>query len=386
MKPNNTLLKVADRLDPNAAWKLIRSSQTFVDVPTVLARDSTWNTPQSDCTRIVCMSDTHGRHGEVSLPQGDILIHGGDFTSTGEVATMEDLAQFFRDIAFPHTICIAGNHDMSLHESFYDTNWARFHDKPEEAARGRTVLETLMKETASESSDAGPQFLFLEDTSCTVLTQSMNSRSLSIYGSPWTPEFYNWAFNLPRGQPSWDMWSKIPESTDILVTHGPPLGRGDLCTHGGRAGCYDLLYHVQERVQPRLHIFGQIHEGYGSCFDGTTLYINASNLDLEYDHVHPCIVIDLPHDSDQPARIVKPECHLSGNDFLKTIHGNYEVLSDALERSGFDEDDMPAGDALLESAAAYKAICNKIYISRAQQDHAYRELRVALSELYAKSF
>ena len=59
--------------------------------------------------------------------------------------------------------------------------------------------------------------------------------------------------------------------------HGPPLGRGDQCHHGGRAGCYDLLKAVQGKVKPRLHVFGHIHEGFGVSSDGTTtLFVNTS--------------------------------------------------------------------------------------------------------------
>ena len=55
-------------LDPNAAWNKIQESQVYEDVPTIAARDSLWNTPQSDCTRIVCMSDTHGHHRDITVP------------------------------------------------------------------------------------------------------------------------------------------------------------------------------------------------------------------------------------------------------------------------------------------------------------------------------
>ena len=375
----DSLLRVSDRLDPNAAWRLIRDRQRFHDVPTISAGDSTWNTPKSDCTRIVCMSDTHGHLSEIAVPQGDILVHGGDVTSTGETAAIQELTDYVREKAFPHTICIAGNHDLTLHESFYQKNWKRFHSTPLNSSDGRKALETLMEETAAATSDTAPKFVYLEDKSCNV--------PISIYGSPWTPEFYNWAFNVPRGQPSWDTWAKIPDDTDVLVTHGPPLGRGDLCTHVGRAGCYDLLYHVQQRVKPRLHIFGHIHEGYGASFDGTTLFVNASNLNFCYEHVHPCIVIDLPHDPSQSARIVKPQCRLTRSDFLEMIvDGNYEALVDALLRSGCDDEDIPSGNELLQTADACRTICEKLIISKERKIQVHRELRMALSALYSMSF
>lgn len=48
---------------------------------------------------------------------------------------------------------------------------------------------------------------------------------------------------------------------DILITHTPPLGHGDLCCSGVRAGCVELLSTVQKRVKPKYHVFGHVHEG-----------------------------------------------------------------------------------------------------------------------------
>ena len=75
------------------------------------------------------------------------------------------------------------------------------------------------------------------------------------------PEFCSWGFNLPRGDPCLEKWQKIPSNVDILMTHGPPIGHGDLCTGGNRAGCVDLLREVQYRIRPKYHVFGHIHEG-----------------------------------------------------------------------------------------------------------------------------
>lgn len=73
--------------------------------------------------------------------------------------------------------------------------------------------------------------------------------------------FCDWAFNLPRGQPCLDKWDLIPADVDVLMTHGPPLGHGDQCESGLRAGCLQLLDTIQQRVKPQYHIFGHIHEG-----------------------------------------------------------------------------------------------------------------------------
>ena len=108
---------------------------------------------------------------------------------------------------------------------------------------------------------------------------------------------------------------------DVLITHGPPLGRlflnllflfqpqqqifltvcavghGDLCTHGGRAGCLHLLDSIEKRIKPKFHIFGHIHEGYGCTTNGETIFVNASTCNYNYNRnaLNPAIVFDLPN-------------------------------------------------------------------------------------------
>jgi hypothetical protein len=132
-----------------------------------------------------------------------------------------------------------------------------------------------------------PNVIYLEDSGATL-------HGITIYGSPWQPEFYDWAFNLPRGKPCRDVWEKIPDGTEVLITHGPPLGHGDLCSSGDRAGCYDLLNIIQQRVKPKYHIFGHIHEGYGITTDGVTQFVNASTCNLQYLPNNPPIIFDVP--------------------------------------------------------------------------------------------
>ena len=75
------------------------------------------------------------------------------------------------------------------------------------------------------------------------------------------PEFFDWAFNLERGAEILKKWEKIPPGIDILLSHSPPVGHGDFCVSGVRAGCVELLSTVQRRVKPKYHVFGHIHEG-----------------------------------------------------------------------------------------------------------------------------
>ena len=122
----------------------------------------------------------------------------------------------------------------------------------------------LDRKTLEEAVDdvSNPSQVRKELTNCTYLQDSSTEiYGLKIYGTPWQPKFCGWAFNLERGQELCEKWDKIPEDTDVLITHTPPVGYGDLCSTGIRAGCVDLLMSVQQRVKPKYHIYGHIHEG-----------------------------------------------------------------------------------------------------------------------------
>eukprot|EP00930_Biecheleria_cincta_P084921 TRINITY_DN74341_c0_g1_i1.p1 TRINITY_DN74341_c0_g1~~TRINITY_DN74341_c0_g1_i1.p1 ORF type:complete len:317 (+),score=38.87 TRINITY_DN74341_c0_g1_i1:26-976(+) len=275
-----------DENDPTFVWEKLRIKQRVEVVPLVggylSESDVGADAPRAPGTvRVVCISDTHSHHqceGHThpppAVPAGDILVHAGDFSYGGKRAEVESFVSFLD--AQPHAtkIVIAGNHDITLHAQFYDAcDRSRFgHASKEDCEELRALLEA--------------HCTYLED-------KLVESHGLKIYGSPWQPEFCDWAFNLPRGDPIRRVWQKIPEGIDILVTHGPPLGHGDLCSGGNRAGCADLLHEVQSRVRPRYHVFGHVHEGYGATSDGQTTFINASTCTFQYKPTNPAVVVDV---------------------------------------------------------------------------------------------
>ena len=128
---------------------------------------------------------------------------------------------------------------------------------------------------------------------------------LRVWGSPWQPWFYDWAFNLPRGPALREKWDLIPYDTDVLITHGPPFGFLDGAARPASGwsdqdevsvehlGCEELR-RALDRVRPRLHVFGHIHEGYGRGQLADTILVNASNCDEDYRPVNAPVVIDLP--------------------------------------------------------------------------------------------
>jgi predicted phosphohydrolase len=205
--------------------------------------------------RLVLLSDTHCMHDRIDVPDGDIVVHAGDFSGHGGVDEAQRFARWFGALPHPEKVVIAGNHDRALEA---------------DASLGPRIFE-------------GCHYLF--DAGATIA-------GLTFWGSPWQPWFLSWAFNLPRGPKLAEKWSLIPEGVDVLVTHGPPARVLDRCESGDHAGCEDLLAAI-ERARPRLHVFGHIHEGYGEVTRGETRFVNASNCTLDYAPTNEPIVVDL---------------------------------------------------------------------------------------------
>lgn len=212
--------------------------------------------------RFVCVSDTHNQLSQVELPPGDVLLHAGDLTGRGTLPEIQQALEELVALDYEHKIFIAGNHDFG------------FEQEPEK-------VKALLTQIA-------PELIYLRDS-------AVELEGIKIYGSPWQPWFHSWAFNLQRGAEIRQKWDLIPTDTDILITHGPPHGILDQTLMGDHAGCEELLKVIRERVRPKYHIFGHIHEGYGQEHDSEhdISYINASTCTLRYEPSNPAIVFDL---------------------------------------------------------------------------------------------
>jgi Icc-related predicted phosphoesterase len=210
--------------------------------------------------RIICISDTHNRIGKVDIPDGDVLVHAGDSTMMGRPEEIGKFAAYLEALPHKYKVVIAGNHD-----------WL-FETRPTTA---RKLIE-----------DAGA--IYLQDEAVTIMGHK-------FYGAPWQPWFQNWAFNVARGKALAAKWALIPTDTDVLITHGPPFGILDQVDGGEHLGCVDLRTAV-DRVNPLLHVFGHIHDGYGLDARrelARTNFVNASICDESYQPVNSPIEIDL---------------------------------------------------------------------------------------------
>ena len=203
------------------------------------------------------ISDTHGRHKDLETPEGDMLIHAGDVSSRGLESEIKDFLEWFGKQPHKYKIFIAGNHDF-------------FFEK-----QGKTTITETIPE----------EIIYLNDSGITI-------EGLNIWGSPIQPEFMDWAFNRKRGAEIKHHWDLIPNNTDILITHGPPYGILDKNMREKHTGCEELKKKV-DILEPKLHIFGHIHEAFGIKKINKTTYVNASQLNHKYYLTNNPLVIKL---------------------------------------------------------------------------------------------
>ena len=193
--------------------------------------------------KIIHISDTHS-HIIKNMPEADLLVHSGDATLNGgprELRTfnfwLESIRHKYKEIIF-----VPGNHD-------------RLFEEDEAAARSVVTAARVLIDEAYEF------------------------EGFKIYGTPYTPAFFQWAFMKFRGEEMRHVWNKVPLDTNILISHGPPRNILDECYQDGRikfVGCDDMLKRIEELKDLKLCMFGHIHPAYGKMFKNGVTYSNGS--------------------------------------------------------------------------------------------------------------
>lgn len=213
--------------------------------------------------RVVCISDTHCHNYDgIELPAGDLLIHAGDHTYRGDSRELSMALNFLSNVSKKYkygAVIIAGNHDCLFEK---------------DPILAQCLVPSNVK--------------YLEDDFVII-------EGIKIYGTPWQPEYQNWAFNEPSIDRRTKIFSKIPSDTDLLISHCPPYGVLDEWD-GISVGCEALLARVLD-VEPKWHVFGHIHDSYGfyapeGKLKGTQ-FANVSLVNDDYKLVNNPIVINL---------------------------------------------------------------------------------------------
>lgn len=184
---------------------------------------------------MVCISDTHNT--QPAVPDGDLLLHAGDLTNRGTFEELQSQLTWLKSLPHRHKVVIAGNHDRPLDPDYVEMF-------PDRICEGEGTARTDL--------DWG-DVIYLNNSSAHL--EFSNGRKLTVYGSPWTPFCGTFAFQYPEVRTVWP--DTVPPETDILLTHGPPMGHLD---EGN--GCPQLLREIG-RARPRLVVSGHIHSGHG---------------------------------------------------------------------------------------------------------------------------
>jgi Icc-related predicted phosphoesterase len=204
--------------------------------------------------KIICISDTHNKHEELLMPSGDCIIHAGDFTESGTKKETTNFLEWFSSTPYKHKILVAGNHDFYLEKKVHK-------------------LDQIIPFNIH----------YLEDSGVTI-------ENINFWGSPYIPEDSNWAFSKNRGKQISEHWKKIPEDTDILITHSPPFGILDELDNKRMIGCKNLTERLS-KLNISHHIFGHVHNEYGKIKTEKTIFINSSSLDDSYRIINSPILI-----------------------------------------------------------------------------------------------
>jgi hypothetical protein len=245
---------------------LSERNRSLCPTPVSGKRSCVEGSPASANVRFLVLSDTHGNDLPSSLPKCDVLLHCGDFTEDGSPESIEKAFRALGNTEAELKLVIAGNHELSMDKDYYLGEGGSAED-----------VERTLKLISPTSSLAISKngITFLEEGTHTFTLSS--GVSFTIFASPFTPKYGASAFQYPTGEDRYNpteyshSWAKnvgtesstIPESVDIIMTHGPPKYILDSTSDGRSAGCEHLRRAI-ERVKPKLHCFGHVHKGYGA--------------------------------------------------------------------------------------------------------------------------
>ncbi|CAL5970875.1 Calcineurin-like_phosphoesterase [Hexamita inflata] len=201
---------------------------------------------------ITCISDMHGEYNRLNLPGGDLLICAGDsqlFLENCE-QTLNDGLQFCEWLnkqEYTQKIFVAGNHDLVFEK--YD----------------QQIRHALINY---------PSVKYLRNEQINI---EINGTQLQIFGSPLYVyrQTKKLQFFISNEESRSNIVNNIPENTDILITHGPLYGICDQNSKGVSCGC-QILKQAINKIKPKLHVFGHIHESQGIIKQESTNFINAA--------------------------------------------------------------------------------------------------------------
>jgi len=225
--------------------------------------------------KCVVISDTHGYHNEINFSDyenADVLIHCGDWTlnTINQDIQTKGFLKWMNNLNFKYKILIAGNHEISLDKKFNDDNNPEWFYKQ-------------LKEFSS--------IIYLENDEVII-------NGIKFYGSPYSNEFCGWAF-MEHEEKLKEIWNKIPDDTNVLITHGPAYNCLDevknMYSYDNNVGSVSLSLRKQQLKKLKVHCSGHIHEAYGEFYDEKCDIKNicASIVNERYEFVNKPIMFEI---------------------------------------------------------------------------------------------
>ncbi len=191
----------------------------------------------------------------MDIPEGDVIVHAGDFSENGTKAETINFLEWFSQLPHKHKILIAGNHDFYLEKN-------------------SDHIDAIIPNEINYLMDSG-----------------ISIENVNFWGSPFTPGDGHWAFNKSRGNQISQHWNIIPPNTDFLITHGPPFGILDELGNKQHIGCEKLAKRILN-LKLSYHVFGHVHNNYGIVRTKTTTFLNSASLDEKFRFKNAPLIIN----------------------------------------------------------------------------------------------
>lgn len=231
--------------------------------------------------KLVIISDSHNLHDELDLPVGDVLIHCGDYSYSGQDNEVISFLTWMQEQTKKYRLVIGGhgNHELGPYED-------REHFNELKTVFAPDVIWPHMR----------------------VFTDPVTS--LNFFFSPYVTTINGrWAFEASSSEYQ-EIVKRIPDYVDILISHGPPFNILDTFVrhsidwdsqqndyaHTSREfkiGSKVLAERIKE-IEPKLVCFGHCHENGGQTveIDGT-IYVNGAVLNENYEIDNEPVIVNL---------------------------------------------------------------------------------------------
>ena len=231
--------------------------------------------------KLVIISDSHNLHDELNLPSGDVLIHCGDYSYSGQDNEVISFLTWMQEQTKKYRLVIGGhgNHELGPYED-------REHFNELKTVFAPDVIWPHMR----------------------VFTDPVTS--LNFFFSPYVTTINGrWAFEASSSEYQ-EIVKRIPDYVDILISHGPPFNILDTfvrhsidwdsqqndyahSTREFKIGSKVLAERIKE-IEPKLVCFGHCHENGGQTVKiGGTIYVNGAVLNENYEIANEPVIVNL---------------------------------------------------------------------------------------------